>query len=105
MTPVYTLILEGKPLELYGRLLSLTVADRSGMEVDELTIDIDDSDGQVELPSKGKKITAIFGYKGMEQNRGEYIVDEISHQGPPDIITIRARSADFRQTLLEEPTL
>ena len=102
MTPVYTLILEGKPLELYGRLLSLTVADKSGMEVDELTIDIDDSDGQVELPSKGKKITAIFGYKGMEQNRGEYIVDEISHQGPPDVITIRARSADFRQTLLEE---
>ena len=84
-----------------GRL-SLTVADKSGMEVDELTIDIDDSDGQVELPSKGKKITAIFGYKGMEQNRGGYIVDEINHQGPPDIITIRARSADFRQTLLEE---
>ena len=102
MTPVYTLILEGKPLELYGRLLALTVADKSGMEVDELTVEIDDSDGLVELPSKGKQLTAVFGFVGQEQNRGSYIVDEIGHHGPPDVITIRARSADFRKTLLEE---
>ena len=102
MTPIYQLILEGRPLELRGRLISLSLIDKNGMEVDELTVEIDDSDGMVELPSKGKKLTAVFGFAGREQNRGTYIVDEIGHHGPPDVITIRARSADFRKTLLEE---
>ena len=102
MTPTYQLILEGRPLELRGRLISLSLIDKNGMEVDELTVEIDDSDGMVELPSKGKKLTAVFGFAGREQNRGSYIVDEIGHHGPPDVITIRARSADFRKTLLEE---
>lgn len=102
MTPIYQLILEGRPLELRGRLIALTLVDKNGMEVDELTVEIDDSDGLVELPSKGKKLTAVFGFAGSEQNRGSYIVDEIGHHGPPDVITIRARSADFRKTLLEE---
>ena len=102
MTPIYQLILEGRPLELRGRLISLSLIDKNGMEVDELTVEIDDSDGMVELPSKGKKLTAVFGFAGREQNRGSYIVDEIGHHGPPDVITIRARSADFRKTLLEE---
>ena len=102
MTPSYQLILNGQPLELQGRLISLTLIDKNGMEVDELTLDIDDTDGRLELPAKGAKITAVFGLRGREQNRGDYIVDEISHRGPPDVIGIRARSADFRQSLLEE---
>ena len=62
MTPIYQLILEGRPLELRGRLISLSLIDKNGMEVDELTVEIDDSDGMVELPSKGKKLTAVFGF-------------------------------------------
>lgn len=102
MTPSYQLILNGQPLELQGRLITLSLIDKNGMEVDELTLDIDDSDGRIELPGKGAKLTAVFGFVGHEQNRGDYIVDEISHRGPPDVISIRARSADFRQSLLEE---
>ena len=28
--------------------------------------------------------------------KGTYIVDEIAHEGPPDRLTVSARSADFR---------
>ncbi len=32
-------------------------------------------------------------------DRGTYIVDEVEHSGAPDVLTIRARSADMRQDL------
>ena len=47
MTPTYQLILEGRPLELRDRLISLSLIDKNGMEVDELTVEIYDSDGMV----------------------------------------------------------
>lgn len=102
MRPQVNLLLDGSPLELYNRLIALSVIDKNGMEVDELTLELDDSDGQLQMPSKGKQITVIFGFAGQEQNRGDYIVDELSHRGPPDVLSIRARSADFKRSLLEE---
>lgn len=32
-------------------------------------------------------------------DKGVFTVDEIEHSGTPDKLTIRARSADFRETL------
>ena len=31
--------------------------------------------------------------------KGKFTVDEVEHRGAPDVVTIRARSADFRGTL------
>lgn len=102
MRPIYKLLVDGNPLTLHNRLISMSLIDKNGMEVDELTLELDDSDGQLEMPSKGKELELIFGFAGQEQNRGKYIVDERSHRGPPDVISIRARSADFKKSLLEE---
>ena len=41
-----------------------------------------------------------MGWKGEPLiDRGTYIIDEVEHSGAPDLMTIRARSADMRQGL------
>lgn len=102
MTPIYQITIDGNPVNLCGRLISLTLNDKNGMTADMLTIAIDDADGSVDIPRKGVHLTASFGFIGGLQNVGEYVVDEVNHDGPPDVLTIRASSADFRETLLQE---
>lgn len=39
-----------------------------------------------------------MGWKGESLTRkGTFVVDEVSHEGPPDKLTISANSADFRE--------
>ncbi len=99
--PVYRITLDGEIIQLQGRLVTLSLVDKSGFESDELTIDISDHDGAVALPTKGAELTAEFGFENDTQNKGEYIVDDIEHHGPPDVVTIRAHAANFRETLLQ----
>ncbi|EFW52580.1 Phage protein D [Shigella boydii ATCC 9905] len=43
------------------------------------------------------RLTVLIGWKGEPlTEKGSYIVDEIAHEGPPDRLTVSARSADFR---------
>ncbi|WP_049596827.1 phage late control D family protein [Yersinia nurmii] len=82
------------------RLLSLTLTDNRGFEADQLDIEFDDSDGQLALPRRGTSIEIALGWAGLPLiNKGIYTVDEIEHSSAPDKLTIRARSADFRETL------
>ncbi|WP_050291154.1 phage late control D family protein, partial [Yersinia pseudotuberculosis] len=74
--------------------------DNRGFEADQLDIEFDDADGKVELPRRGAKIAVSLGWKGAALiDKGTFTVDEIEHSGAPDKLTIRARSADFRETL------
>lgn len=74
--------------------------DNRGFEADQLDIELDDSDGKVELPLRGAVLTLWLGWQGSALlNKGDFTVDEIEHRGAPDTLTIRARSADFRGTL------
>ncbi|WP_078055605.1 contractile injection system protein, VgrG/Pvc8 family [Rappaport israeli] len=98
----YQLTINGNPIELRNRLLNMQVVDKDGMEADQLTLDIDDADGSVEIPSKGVVVGVTFGYNWHSRYIGTFVVDEVSHHGPPDVLTIRASSADFRRSLLEE---
>ncbi len=102
MKPHYQISIDGQSLNLQGRLISLTLSDKNGFVADELTIEIDDTDGLVKLPKKGVSLTAEFGFLGEIQNKGEYIVDEVAHNGPPDTVTVVAHSANFRDSLLEQ---
>ncbi len=102
MKPITQISINGNPVTLAGRLISLTMIDKNGIEADEITLIIDDSDSLVELPKKGVTLSAAFGFSGQLTNQGDYIVDEVNHGGPPDVITVRARSADFRASLLEQ---
>ncbi|WP_413728718.1 phage late control D family protein [Sodalis sp. RH19] len=82
------------------RLLSLTLNDNRGLEADQLDIELDDADGQIQLPGRGAVIKVFLGWQGEALiGKGDFTVDEIEHRGTPDILTIRARSADFRGSL------
>lgn len=102
MKPTYQISIDGEVVPLQGRLIMLTLSDKNGFSADELSIEISDHDGLVELPKKGVTLTAEFGFEGQTSNKGEYIVDEVEHRGPPDVVCIRAHSANFRDTLLEQ---
>ncbi len=99
--------LDGKDLtgKLQPLLLSLTLTEKRANEADEIEIRIDARDGRVAMPKKGVKLQVSLGWlqgaglpKGLI-DKGTYIVDERTKSGPPDIICIRGRSADFTGAL------
>ncbi len=87
------------------RLVSLGITEKRGEEADQLDLVIDDTDGAVALPPTGAKVHVWLGWKRGSDvtpglvDKGWFIVDEVAHGGPPDLITIRARSADFTSDL------
>ncbi|WP_137936094.1 phage late control D family protein [Chitinivorax sp. B] len=97
--PAYAIRVNGKDINqvLNQRLISLTLADNRGFDVDQLDITLDDSDGLLAMPPRGAKLTLAIGWAGQPLvDKGSYIVDEVEHSGPPDMLTIRARSADLQ---------
>ncbi|WP_029687045.1 phage late control D family protein [Tatumella saanichensis] len=101
-SPAFSVTIEGKDVTtvLDARLMSLTLTDNRGFEADQLDLELDDADGQIILPRRGAVIQLSLGWKGqLLYPKGGFTVDEIEHSGTPDCLTIRARSADFRETL------
>ncbi|WP_241649673.1 phage late control D family protein [Rosenbergiella collisarenosi] len=101
-SPDFSVTIEGKDrtITLANRLMNLTLTDNRGFEADQLDIELDDADGLLEMPRRGAVINLAIGWKGSPLfNKGSFVVDEIEYSGAPDKLTIRARSADFRQTL------
>ncbi|EAB7708376.1 TPA: phage late control D family protein [Salmonella enterica] len=101
-SPAFSIVIEGKDVTtvLDTRLMSLTLTDNRGFEADQLDLELDDADGLIALPRRGAVIQLALGWKGQPLfPKGAFTVDEIEHSGTPDRLTIRARSADFRETL------
>lgn len=101
-TPAFSISIEGRDITtvLDNRLMRLTLTDNRGFEADQLDLELDDADGKIALPRRGAVITLALGWKGQPLfPKGAFTVDEIEHTGAPDRLTIRARSADFRETL------
>ncbi|WP_034911921.1 phage late control D family protein [Erwinia sp. 9145] len=100
--PDYVLRLDGRDItpNFSDRLISLTMTDNRSLEADELTIELDDSDGRVELPTRGERLTLFLGWKGQSlTGKGDFTVDRITHAGAPDRISLHASSADIRGSL------
>ena len=105
-TPAYRLTLKtGKDITttLAQRLITLTLTEARNNEADQLDITLDDSDGQLALPSKGQTLALAIGWQGQGLiDKGTYTVNEVEHTGQigsADQITIRARSADLSSNL------
>ncbi|MFK0369834.1 phage late control D family protein [Enterobacter sichuanensis] len=102
IAPAFMLTLDGADItQIFSdRLISLTMTYNRGFEADQLDIELDDTDGLVELPPRSAKLTLWLGWQGSALlNKGSFTVDEIEHRSAPDTLTIRGRSADFRGTL------
>lgn len=104
-TPIYRILQDGNDItsRLRPRLESLTLTDNRGEEADQLEINLDDSDGLLEIPMRGVELAVAFGWRetGLVE-KGTFVVDEIEHTGAPDRLTIRARSADLRGNLTQQ---
>ena len=101
-TPDFNIKIETKDKteDIRPRLISLKLTDNRGLEVDQLDLVLDDSDGQLVMPPFGAKVVLEIGWKGQPlANKGSYIIDQVTYQGAPDTITVVARSADFSGSL------
>lgn len=82
------------------RLMSLTLTECRGEEADQLDIALDDSDGGLQLPTLGVTLRVAIGWASTGLiDKGTFIVDEVEYSGAPDVITLRARSADLTAEL------
>jgi len=95
--------LDGKDLtdRIAPRLLTLRLTEKRGGEADQLDLEVTNHDGRLTWPKTGAALTVQLGWRQGKDvrvgliDKGRYIVDEVALQGPPDIYTIRARSADL----------
>ena len=100
--PIYRLEIDGVDItaKLHDRLISLTLTDNRGFEADQVDIELDDSDGLLDLPGRKSGLRVWLGWQASGLvYKGSYVVDEIEHAGAPDTLTIHARSADLRTDL------
>lgn len=78
-----------------NRLVSLEITDEAGETSDALTISIEDSKQNLELPRAGAELKILLGYENDLTEMGFFLVDTVSASGPPDVIRIEAKAAPF----------
>lgn len=82
------------------RLLKVHLKETTGKEADTLELTFDDRDNALALPAHGAVISLSIGYAGAELvDKGEFTVDTTDIDGPPDTITVNAKSGDMRESL------
>lgn len=100
--PAFRVTVEGNDIAqlISPRLMSLELTDNRGIEADQLSITLSDHDGLLSIPPKGAVVRLWLGWSDTGLvDKGTYTVDEIEHSGAPDMLSIRARSADLRKAL------
>ncbi|WP_129792583.1 contractile injection system protein, VgrG/Pvc8 family [Sphingosinicella sp. CPCC 101087] len=104
--PGFRVTLDGRDLTeaIAPRLISLSVSEKRGGEADQLDLTIHDHDGAMAIPREGARLQVSLGWTSATSDsglpvglvdKGSFKVDEADWGGPPDLITIRARSADL----------
>lgn len=100
--PDYRVIVNGSDITrtIRPRLISLTLTDNQRFEADTIELELDDADGLLAFPSKGATMQIAIGFKGAAlSDKGSFTVDEIEHYGPADVLVIRGKAADMRDSL------
>ncbi|MGY2155750.1 phage late control D family protein [Pseudomonas tolaasii] len=100
--PAFRLMVDGIDIAhlVSPRLMTLGLTDNRGVEADQLTITLSDHDGLLSIPPKGAVLRLWLGWSDTGLvDKGTYTVDETEHSGAPDVLSIRARSADLRKGL------
>ncbi len=100
--PIYRLTLDGRDITptVDPRLIGLSLTECRGDEADRLDLSLSDHDGLLDIPGKGVELSLAIGWADTGLvDKGTFVVDETEHTGAPDMLTIRARSAELRQSL------
>ncbi|WP_019411217.1 phage late control D family protein [Pseudomonas psychrophila] len=101
-TPVFRITVDGNDIAqlISPRLISLELTDNRGLEADQLSLTLSDHDGLLAMPAKGALLHLWLGWSDTGLvNKGSYTLDELEHNGAPDTLSLRARSADLRKSL------
>ena len=100
--PAFRITVDGTDIAklISPRLMSLELTDNRGIEADQLSLTLSDHDGLLATPPTGAIIRLWLGWSDTGLvDKGTYTVDETEHSGAPDVLSIRARSADLRKGL------
>lgn len=102
---IYKLMVDGRDItqEAIQRFMGMTITDNRGFESDAVEIQLSDHDGLLEIPVKRAVIEVWIGWSNTGLiYKGQYIVKELEHNGAPDVLTIRATSADLKSGLKQK---
>ncbi|RVU83843.1 hypothetical protein EOL70_13525 [Leucothrix sargassi] len=105
MKPTYKIAANDTDItDLISRnFISLSLSDSTGLESDSLTITISDDD-TVAWPAKGAALKCWIGYDETLYYKGRFVVSDLDHAGPPDMITIHALASDMLGSIKEIKT-
>ena len=100
--PFVTVIYDGKDItsDLSPTLISVTYTDDVDGKSDEVNIAVTDSAGLWKegwYPTKGSTLTVSLGIGSRVMPCGDFEIDEIDCQGPPDTVTMRALAAGVKK--------
>lgn len=102
MTPDFAISADGIGITggIKGNLAGLRLTDKPGLEADQVEISITSPNGRFALPRRGAVLRVALGWEGRGLvDKGAFVVDEVGEDGPPDVVVIVARGADFRDSL------
>lgn len=97
MQPIFKILANNNNVteQIKERLIRLSITDEIGFVSDTITIVIDNHDDQVEVPARGVELEIYLGYDvDALVKMGKFMVDEVELSGPPNQISITARSSD-----------
>lgn len=105
MTPAFRILVENRQdvtAVVTDRLLGLRLTDAAGFDSDTLELRLDDRGARLGFPRKGVRLSVSLGYveTGLVA-KGDYLVDEVTVEGPPDTMIVRAKAADLRTSQLK----
>jgi len=101
MKPSYKIVVGGSDVtsRFQGRSTEIEITDKRGMESDTMSITASDHDGRLAFPPRDAIVKIWIGWEGSLVYKGAYQVEEISHEGPADKITITGHAADMGTTM------
>lgn len=92
------------------RLVSLTLTEKREAQADEIDVRLQNADGRLAIPAPGAVLDLSMGWETGDDvtlglvAKGRFTVDEVGEEGPPDIVTFKARSADMTGLLRKRET-
>lgn len=105
--PAHRILIDGVDISnhTFNRLIRLTHTDGRGDNADQVIVTLDDSDGALAIPEPKAKLQLFIGWQGEPLvAKGEFIIDEVSHEGTPDRFTFVARAANFTEAFATKRT-
>lgn len=103
--PIFKIEVEGIDIsaKISARLISLNIQDNRGLTIDTVDIELDDSDGKLNIPPTGATIQVWLGWSNTGLvDKGIYKVESTSHRGAPDVLSISAFANDVSEGLKQK---